>query len=53
MSEQEWAVPLTTVEVSEPDVQAVMECLESGWLTVDSTEPVPGIQNTLPRGKGQ
>ncbi len=34
MSEQEWAVPLTTVEVSEPDVQAVMECLESGWLTM-------------------
>ena len=34
MSEPDWQVPLTTVEVSEPDVQAVMECLESGWLTM-------------------
>jgi hypothetical protein len=34
MSGPEWEVPLTTVEVSEPDIQAVMECLESGWLTM-------------------
>ncbi len=34
MNDAEWEVPLTTVEVSEPDIQAVMECLESGWLTM-------------------
>lgn len=30
----EWRVPLTDIEVPEQDVQAVMECLESGWLTM-------------------
>jgi dTDP-4-amino-4,6-dideoxygalactose transaminase len=34
MSEPDWDVPLTTVQISEPDIQAVMECLESGWLTM-------------------
>ena len=30
----EWRVPLTDIVVTEDDVQAVMECLESGWLTM-------------------
>jgi dTDP-4-amino-4,6-dideoxygalactose transaminase len=30
----EWVVPLTDIEVPEEDVQAVLECLESGWLTM-------------------
>jgi dTDP-4-amino-4,6-dideoxygalactose transaminase len=30
----EWRVPLTDVVVPEQDVQAVLECLESGWLTM-------------------
>ncbi len=30
----EWRVPLTDVEVPEQDVQAVLDCLESGWLTM-------------------
>jgi dTDP-4-amino-4,6-dideoxygalactose transaminase len=30
----DWRVPLTDIEVPEQDVQAVMECLESGWLTM-------------------
>ncbi len=34
MSDCDWEVPLTTVEVSEADIQAVMECLASGWLTM-------------------
>ena len=34
MSDGAWRVPLTTLQVSEPDIQAVMECLESGWLTM-------------------
>ncbi len=29
-----WRVPLTDVAMPERDVQAVMECLESGWLTM-------------------
>jgi dTDP-4-amino-4,6-dideoxygalactose transaminase len=29
-----WRVPLTDISVSEQDVEAVMECLESGWLTM-------------------
>jgi dTDP-4-amino-4,6-dideoxygalactose transaminase len=29
-----WRVPLTDVAMPEHDVQAVMECLESGWLTM-------------------
>jgi dTDP-4-amino-4,6-dideoxygalactose transaminase len=29
-----WRVPLTDVEISEPDVQAVLDCLASGWLTM-------------------
>lgn len=29
-----WRVPLTDVEVTEDDVQAVLACLESGWLTM-------------------
>lgn len=30
----EWKVPLTDIAVSEEDVEAVMECLRSGWLTM-------------------
>jgi dTDP-4-amino-4,6-dideoxygalactose transaminase len=30
----EWQVPLTDIEVPEQDVRAVLECLESGWLTM-------------------
>ena len=30
----EWRVPLTDVVVPEQDVQAVLECLQSGWLTM-------------------
>ncbi len=30
----DWRVPLTEIEVPEHDVQAVLECLESGWLTM-------------------
>jgi dTDP-4-amino-4,6-dideoxygalactose transaminase len=30
----EWVVPLTDVSVSEQDVEAVMDCLRSGWLTM-------------------
>ena len=30
----DWRVPLTGVHVSEDDVQAVLECLRSGWLTM-------------------
>jgi dTDP-4-amino-4,6-dideoxygalactose transaminase len=30
----EWRVALTDVKVPEEDVQAVLECLESGWLTM-------------------
>ena len=29
-----WRVPLTDVSISEQDVQAVMDCLRSGWLTM-------------------
>ena len=29
-----WALPLTEIEISEEDVEAVMECLRSGWLTM-------------------
>ncbi len=29
-----WQVPLTDVSVPEQDVQAVMDCLQSGWLTM-------------------
>jgi dTDP-4-amino-4,6-dideoxygalactose transaminase len=29
-----WRVPLTDVAVPEQDVQAVLDCLESGWLTM-------------------
>jgi dTDP-4-amino-4,6-dideoxygalactose transaminase len=29
-----WSVPLTTLDVPEEDVQAVLDCLESGWLTM-------------------
>jgi dTDP-4-amino-4,6-dideoxygalactose transaminase len=29
-----WRVPLTDIAMPEGDVQAVMECLESGWLTM-------------------
>jgi len=28
-----WAIPLTDVVVSEEDVEAVLDCLRSGWLT--------------------
>jgi dTDP-4-amino-4,6-dideoxygalactose transaminase len=34
MSDADWEIPLTTIQISEPDIQAVMECLESGWLTM-------------------
>jgi dTDP-4-amino-4,6-dideoxygalactose transaminase len=30
----DWQVPLTDIAMPERDVQAVMECLESGWLTM-------------------
>jgi dTDP-4-amino-4,6-dideoxygalactose transaminase len=30
----DWRVPLTEVAVPEQDVQAVLDCLESGWLTM-------------------
>jgi dTDP-4-amino-4,6-dideoxygalactose transaminase len=30
----EWRVPLTDIAMSEQDVQAVLDCLESGWLTM-------------------
>jgi dTDP-4-amino-4,6-dideoxygalactose transaminase len=30
----EWQIPLTDVEVPEQDVRAVLDCLESGWLTM-------------------
>ncbi len=30
----DWRVPLTDVVISEQDVQAVLACLESGWLTM-------------------
>ncbi len=30
----EWQVPLTDIEMPEQDVQAVLACLESGWLTM-------------------
>jgi dTDP-4-amino-4,6-dideoxygalactose transaminase len=30
----DWRVPLTDIEVPEQDVQAVLACLESGWLTM-------------------
>jgi dTDP-4-amino-4,6-dideoxygalactose transaminase len=30
----DWRVPLTDVEISEQDVQAVLDCLDSGWLTM-------------------
>jgi dTDP-4-amino-4,6-dideoxygalactose transaminase len=29
-----WTIPLTDVEVTEADVDAVIECLDSGWLTM-------------------
>jgi dTDP-4-amino-4,6-dideoxygalactose transaminase len=29
-----WSVPLTTSTVAEEDVRAVLDCLESGWLTM-------------------
>jgi len=34
MSGIDWEVPLTQLEITEPEIQAVMECLESGWLTM-------------------
>jgi dTDP-4-amino-4,6-dideoxygalactose transaminase len=30
----EWVVPLTDVSISEADIEAVMDCLRSGWLTM-------------------
>jgi dTDP-4-amino-4,6-dideoxygalactose transaminase len=30
----DWRVPLTDIEVTEDDVEAVLECLRSGWLTM-------------------
>jgi dTDP-4-amino-4,6-dideoxygalactose transaminase len=30
----DWRVPLTEIAVSEDDVQAVLDCLRSGWLTL-------------------
>jgi dTDP-4-amino-4,6-dideoxygalactose transaminase len=30
----DWRVPLTDVSIPEQDVQAVLDCLESGWLTM-------------------
>lgn len=34
MSGIDWELPLTQLEITEPEIQAVMECLESGWLTM-------------------
>ena len=30
----DWRVPLTDIEVTEGDVEAVLDCLRSGWLTM-------------------
>ena len=30
----DWRVPLTDIAVPEQDVQAVLDCLDSGWLTM-------------------
>jgi dTDP-4-amino-4,6-dideoxygalactose transaminase len=30
----DWRVPLTDIDVTEGDVQAVLDCLRSGWLTM-------------------
>jgi dTDP-4-amino-4,6-dideoxygalactose transaminase len=30
----DWCVPLTDIVVTEEDISAVLECLESGWLTM-------------------
>ncbi len=30
----DWAVPLTDVKISEEDINAVLDCLRSGWLTL-------------------
>jgi dTDP-4-amino-4,6-dideoxygalactose transaminase len=30
----DWRVPLTDIEVTEEDVQAVLDCLREGWLTM-------------------
>jgi len=30
----DWRVPLTDIEVTEDDVEAVLDCLRSGWLTM-------------------
>jgi len=30
----DWVVPLTDIEVPEEDVRAVLDCLQSGWLTM-------------------
>ena len=29
-----WSVPLTDIDVPEEDVEAVLDCLRSGWLTM-------------------
>ncbi|HEX2017121.1 MAG TPA: DegT/DnrJ/EryC1/StrS family aminotransferase [Solirubrobacteraceae bacterium] len=29
-----WQVPLTDLSISEPDIEAVLDCLRSGWLTM-------------------
>ena len=29
-----WAVPLTEIAMPEEDVEAVLDCLRSGWLTM-------------------
>ena len=29
-----WSVPLTDIDMTEDDVEAVLECLRSGWLTM-------------------
>jgi dTDP-4-amino-4,6-dideoxygalactose transaminase len=34
MAMSDWRVPLTEIAVPEQDVQAVLDCLESGWLTM-------------------
>ena len=30
----DWRVPLTDIAVTEDDVEAVLECLREGWLTM-------------------
>ena len=33
-ADERWRVPLTDIAMPEQDVQAVLDCLRSGWLTM-------------------